>query len=106
MILQFMFKGDFMQLILLLLLLLSGGSTFKDVKPLIGQVIGRDFTDMLDEVEELTQLVAAFSGSEPVPQSESAPPPDCKSEYPLAPIARVADESITRSLARYISTGA
>lgn len=108
MILQFMFKGDFMQLVLLLLLLMSGGTAFNEVKPLIS-LAGGDFADMLEEAEELTQLVTALSGakSAPAPASGSDSPPEFQSQsFPLAPISRVADEPITRSLARYISTGA
>lgn len=113
MILQFMKKGDFMQLILLLLLLMSGSSNLQEVKPLLKEVAGEDAAKMLDEVEGLTQLAAAFA-----PSKAAAPNPDCAvpsqddapqgpqgEPFPLAPISNIADEGITYCLSRYISTG-
>lgn len=97
-----------MQLILLLLLLMSGPSAIKDVKPLLEGVAGADAAKMLEEVEGLADIASAFNfangGGTPV---ADVPPPqsDKQDFFPLAPIAGIADEGITYSLSRYISTG-
>lgn len=121
-----MFKGDFMQLLLILLLLMSGSPDFKNITPLIEGAVGEDASGILGEVEQLSRIASAFAPQgagrqdishadvEPLMSSASAgacPPPqgqpsggaDCG--FPLAPISRLADEKITYCLARYISSG-
>lgn len=115
MIIQFMKKGDFMQLILLLLLLISGSKNFSEVRPLIEEMAGGDAARMLDEVESLTQLASAFNpppqgGNQPFEESPGAQTSQdgaaCAPDvFPLAPISNIADEGITYCLSRYISTG-
>ena len=109
-----MSAGDFMQLILLLLLLMSGSSSLKDVKPLSEEVAGEDASRMLEEVEQLTSLASAFAPANNqniAADDGTAPPPQTDGGgaahdfFPLAPISGIADENITYSLSRYISTG-
>ena len=120
-----MFKGDFMQLLLILLLLMSGSPDLKNITPLIEGAVGEEASGILGEVEQLSRIASAFApqggggqsggqAAEPLMSSASAgacPPPqgqpsggaDCG--FPLAPISRLADEKITYCLARYISSG-
>lgn len=106
-----MFKGDFMQLILLLLLLMSGPSAIKDVKPLIEGVVGDDLSGLFGQAEGLGDIVSALASA----SSPAATAASCANDvpsgheahdfFPLAPVAGIADEGITYSLSRYISTG-
>lgn len=120
-----MFKGDFMQLLLILLLLMSGSPDFKNITPLIEGAVGEDASGILGEVEQLSRIASAFAphgtgeqsdgqAGEPLMPSASAgacPPPQGQSPagadcgFPLAPISRLADEKITYCLARHISSG-
>ncbi len=92
---------------------MSGSSSLKDVKPLIEEVAGEDASRMLEEVEQLTSLASAFApannqniaadaGNAPPPQTDGGAAHDF---FPLAPISGIADDNITYSLSRYISTG-
>ena len=120
-----MFKGDFMQLLLILLLLMSGSPDFKNITPLIEGAVGEDASGILGEVEQLSRIASAFApqggvgqsagqAGEPLMPSASAAdcsPPEGQSPagadcgFPLAPISRLADEKITYCLARHISSG-
>ena len=121
-----MFKGDFMQLLLILLLLMSGSPDFKNITPLIEGAVGEEASGILGEVEQLSRIASAFAPQgagrqdishadvEPLMSSASAAdcsPPEGQSPagadcgFPLAPISRLADEKITYCLARYISSG-
>ncbi len=112
-------KGEgFMQLLALALILLLSGKNFNvsEFKPVLESLGGSEAAEALDKAEELTRVISAvqsFAGNanSGVNSGKSEQPAACKetppetSDCPLAPIAAIADESITCALSRYIACG-
>lgn len=108
-----------MQLLMLLLLLAYGGKTeqLKQMQPLLESLGGEEVASAFKSAEELGSVISAvqdlatnngaslgdMSGAFS-PKTESAQGGEVDG-FPLAPIANIADEGITYSLSRYISTG-
>ena len=106
-----------MQLLIILALLLYGGKSgaqniLSEVKPVLETIGGNEMKEALKSAEEISsvlQAVKGFAGGEQ--QHSSADHGESEHErhnytggggFPLAPIANVADKSITYSLSKYI----
>ncbi|MDE6613855.1 MAG: hypothetical protein K2K28_04820 [Clostridia bacterium] len=110
-----------MQLFIILALLLYGGSSgaqnlLSEVKPVLEAVGGEDMKTALKSAEEISEVITAVQGVASVMQSGQAfsnssgadgfaesynPQPAIN--FPLAPVANIADRDITFSLSKYIS---
>ena len=104
-------RGEkFMQLLIILALLLYGGGNARnmlsEVKPVLESIGGEDMQRALKSAEEISQVLSAvqsfsgFKGAAPK-NTESTQSP---AEFPLAPIAAIADKEITYSLNKYINS--
>lgn len=106
-----------MQLLIILALLLYGGKSgaqniLSEVKPVLETIGGDGMKEALKSAEEISSVLQAVKGFAGGEQQNSAS--DCGGHgqersncaggggFPLAPIANVADKSITYSLSKYI----
>ena len=119
-----------MQLFIILALLLYGGSSgaqnlLSEVKPVLEAVGGEDMKSALKSAEEISEVISAVQGVASVMQSATAPQDGFAAQtfsnssdadsyaesfnsqpainFPLAPVANIADRDITYSLSKYIS---
>ena len=113
-----------MQLFIILALLLYGGSSgaqnlLSEVKPVLEAVGGEDMKTALKSAEEISEVISAVQGVASVMQSANAAQtfsntsgmdsyaesynPQPAINFPLAPVANIADRDITYSLSKYIS---
>lgn len=109
-----------MQLLIILALLLYGGKSgaqniLSEVKPVLETIGGDEMKEALKSAEEISSVLEAvreFTGGEqrhnPFPVSNDGGQEGRDytggSGFPLAPIANVADKSITYSLSKYIES--
>lgn len=94
-----------MQLLIILALLLYGGSNAKnvlsEVRPVLESIGGEDMQKALKSAEEISNVLAAVQAIKKPVQQKSIDLPD---DYPLAPIASIADREITYSLNKYVQS--
>ena len=109
-----------MQLLIILALLLYGGKSgaqnvLNEVKPVLETIGGDQMKTALKSAEERSSVLEAVkgftSGEQPQPRNATRNESEnqrrdyaCGGGFPLAPIANVADKSITYSLSKYIET--
>ena len=115
-----------MQLIVLALMLMALGknANLKEIEPILESFGGEGVTDAFKQAEELGSVISAVQSLATLAKSSPADSATTEnftsaarsdgtiktdvggySEAPLAPIARIADEEITRCLAQYIALG-
>ena len=99
-----------MQLLIILALILYGGGNAKnvlnEVKPVLESIGGEDMQKALKSAEEISEVlsaVQAFSGFKGAP-AQNPDTPSYTPDFPLAPIASIADREITYSLNKYINS--
>lgn len=97
-------------LVIALLLMLSGKNpNLKELRPIIEEYGGEKAAAAFKQAEELSGVISALQSvmpASPAPHEKSAPVNEGAGEgYPLAPVANIADEKITRCLSRYIALG-
>ena len=112
-----MFKGDFMQLIVLLLLAMAGARQPESLAPLMEQFAGGgDGEKILREAQDIARIAAALSPLSPRQKNApaegegegcSSPREDDRAGdmprlLPLEPVSSIADEGIKRALSAYI----
>lgn len=106
----------FVQLLLLVLLALAGGNTesLKDVRPMLENLGGGETLRAIENAERFASVLAAArgAGGGPRPQGGNPDKPDLDNsdikpyaDFPLAPIANIADGEIKARLARHIAVG-
>lgn len=111
--LQFMTEVFFMQLLLVLLTVLLGGNlnAVKEVKPILESLGGgSEIEEALNKAEEISGVINAVRAMAGAQKSEAGQSPAGEENFaqhgfPLAPIARIADENVTYCLSRYITVG-
>ena len=115
-----------MQLFVLVLMLMAMGknANIKEIQPILESLGGEEATDAFKQAEEFNSVISAVQSLATLAKSSPAGNPSevnfnssvrsgggkgrADGEYsqaPLAPISRIADESITRCLAQYIALG-
>ncbi len=117
-----MTEEQIMQLIVLALVLMALGknANLKEIEPILESIGGEEATGVIKQAEELESVISAVQSLASLanqPAAQSAPKenhaPDecaetavkCDLSAPLAPIANIADEEITRRLSRYVALG-
>jgi len=107
------------QLILLaVIIMLCGGDrqTYCRIKPIIEELGGQEAAEAITKAEELGKVISAVKDIQNSMKSESAAKmavnADGKfaesgqsAEYPLSPVANIADERIAYALSAYIAMG-
>lgn len=110
-----------MQLFIILALLLYGGksnaqSLLKEVKPVLETIGGEEMKSALKSAEEISEVISAVQGITSAMQpprtegfaaqpssGEQFVPAQPAINFPLAPVANIADRDITYSLSKYIT---
>lgn len=113
-----------MQLILILAALLLGGGSnqklLKEVKPVLEEIGGEEVKSAFSAVEEISgvlnmvkdlsaaqSVLSSFNSNVHSDQHAEAENNFCsQSGYPLEPVAKIADKSVTYSLSKYFAENA
>lgn len=110
-----------MQLILLaVIIMLCGGDrqNFNRIKPIIEELGGAEAAEAIGKAEELGKVISAVKDIQnnlkaDGPNKETAPHSggafaaggESEADFPLSPVANIADERIACALSRYIAMG-
>lgn len=99
-----------MQLLIIIALILFCGKNEKilsEVKPILESFAGEEFGQVLQSAEEISSMFKDFNECD---KNVNAQKNECEHknndniDFPLAPIADIADREITYSLSKYISS--